>query len=609
MVPNKIPATQHTTLQSLIWPEQGICTERDLYVNLRGPAGVSEKKGAIYFAAGGEAQFNTYFNLFNFGKWQKHCGLKDIWLALSGRGQFEITTFAAFADRSWERVLNDVIDLTDEQTPMRFDLSQITGADRPCLLYFELKALSQGRITQADWQTTQSPRRTPELALSVTTFRRETLVRNSVARFEHFIKTSPLRDHIQMIVVDNGQTANLTPSSHVTPVNNANLGGSGGFARGLIAARANGASHCLFMDDDASVHMACFERTWMFLAYAVDSKTAISGAMTVSEHRWKVWENGAVFDGKCQGLWRDTDLRDPNQVINMELSTISDPPDHFYGGWWYFAFAVDAVEYMPFPFFVRGDDVSFSLAHDFNIVTLPGVISFQDEDFANKESPQTLYLDVRSHMAHFLSLPQMKADKWQTLWVPVWFILRSLMRSHYGSAQAMNLAFEDVIRGPEFFADNADMSERRALIKTYTGDGHWQPWDAASHPPDRWLFNPHHRITRLFMKLTLNGNLLPFFRLFGNRITLSLPDRGSSRLAWGAARLTYLDATRTKAYTVTHSKRHSWAGLWRLARNSVRFLIQYKQLKKDWQDSYDQLASEEFWHHKLSIKDIPIAAE
>ncbi|MBV1926100.1 MAG: hypothetical protein KUG62_03020, partial [Rhodobacteraceae bacterium] len=166
MVPNKIPATQHTTLQSLIWPEQDICTERDLYVHLHGPAGVSEKKGAIYFAAGGEAQFNTYFNLFNFGKWQKHCDLKDIWLALSGRGQFEITTFAAFADRSWERVLNDVIDLTDEQAPMRFDLSQITGTDRPCLLYFELKALSQGRITQADWQTTQSPRRTPELALS-----------------------------------------------------------------------------------------------------------------------------------------------------------------------------------------------------------------------------------------------------------------------------------------------------------------------------------------------------------------------------------------------------------------------------------------------------------
>lgn len=600
---DKASAPQYTSLQGLVWPEQGICTERELYVRLHHGVGLAESKGELVFGTGGVAQFNTYFNLFNFGKWQKYCDLSDIHLALTGKGRFEVTAFAAFEGRSWERVLNEVTDLKGDKTPQRFDLSHSADIGRPGLLFFEVKALSQATLTSAEWQTAQAPRRTPDLALSITTFRREASVRRSVARFERFIKTSPLKDHIHLIVVDNGQTANLTPSSHVTPIDNENLGGAGGFARGLIEARARGASHCLFMDDDASVHMAAFERTWMFLAYAIDAKTAIAGAMSVSEHRWRIWENGAVFDGLCQGLWRDTDLRDSGQVFHMELATIADPPDNMYGGWWYFAFAVDEVEYMPFPFFVRGDDVSFSLAHDFNIVTLPGVISFQDEDFTNKESPQTLYLDLRSHMAHFLSLPQMQANKWRTLRIATWFILRSLMRSHYASAEALNLAFEDVMRGPAFFADNADMAERRGLIKTFTGDGNWQTYNADAQPPDRRWFNPHRRLTRVFMQLMLNGYLLPLFRLYGNRITVEAPDRLSTRITWGAARITYLDATRTKAYTVTHSKRRGWAGMWRLALNSVRFLRQYKQVQKDWQEGYGQLASETFWHDKLGTGD------
>ena len=50
----------------------------------------------------------------------------------------------------------------------------------------------------------------------------------------------------------------------------------------------------------------------------------------------------------------------------MEFATTGPAPDNFYGGWWYFAFPVDQVKHQPFPFFVRGDDVSFSLVHDFN---------------------------------------------------------------------------------------------------------------------------------------------------------------------------------------------------------------------------------------------------
>src|SRR5690606_19121749 len=142
-------------------------------------------------------------------------------------------------------------------------------------------------------------------------------------------------------------------------------------------------------------------------------------------------------------------------------------PAGFYGGWWFFAFPLHDLRHLPFPFFVRGDDVSFSLANDLRIVTLPGVASVQ-ESFTDKDSPLTWYLDLRSHLAHHLSLPQMERS-WKSLYkIVVWFYLRTVLRFHYDSLSAINLAVEDVLKGPSFFTQNADMAGRRKDLKDLT---------------------------------------------------------------------------------------------------------------------------------------------
>ena len=276
-----IKSAKYTTIQDLIFPDRRICTERDLYMRLFGPAGLSDGDEAIVFESNGSAAFNTAFNLFNSGKWVTNCGLTDLHLLLHGQGKFEVSVFLALEARSWERLVCEVVTLSANK-PTRLDLSHFADFDDSGLIYFEVKALTAGVLENACWQTTQEPRRIPELVLSITTFKREAAVQRSVRRFEDFITGSDLKDHIRLVVVDNGKTANIAASTHVTPIGNENLGGAGGFARGLIEARRMGASHCLFMDDDASVHMQSFERTWMMLAYAIDSATAVAGAVTVA---------------------------------------------------------------------------------------------------------------------------------------------------------------------------------------------------------------------------------------------------------------------------------------------------------------------------------------
>lgn len=596
------------TLQTLAWPELGLNTETDLYCRLLNGAAISMARRQLHFIPGSLASFNTYQNMFNIGKWHKYCDLNDLSLELLGAGRFEVTVVYVYPEHSWEKLVSDVITL-EADSPQRFKLELAQGFRNRGLIFFELRALSHGTLEAASWTTDQAPRRRPELMLSITTFRREQAVQATVARFERFVARSRLKDHLHLTVVDNGQSAELTASDHVTPIPNENLGGAGGFARGLLAARERGASHCLFMDDDASIHMEALERTWMFLAYATDDRVAVSGALINAQHRWQLWENGACFDKLCHPQFIGCDLRDFDQVAQMEFDNTADKPANFYGGWWYFAFPVQHVDYMPFPFFVRGDDISFSLLNTFRTVTLAGVICFQDEDFSSKESPQTLYLDLRGHLAHHLVAPQLDIGRKGVMRILAWFFIRSFLSCHYETLSALNLSLRDAIEGPEFFRRNADMSQRRADIKALMDTETWH--DLEGEPPaERRHFNPNRTLDRLVMKVTLNGHLLPFFARYGNHIVLPADTRGQRRQLWGAARITYVSSDGKRAYTVRHDKARAWAELRRYAGATLHMWRSYDQIRDEWRRGYKDLTTGPFWPDilKLNIRDGPADA-
>ncbi len=588
-----------TRLQSLMWPEFGICTEQDLYVRSAGAVALSDSQKMIRFGPGGEAHFSTWFNLFNLEKWQQECDLQSLFLALQGQGEFQLSIYMAPRNQSWDRVFCDIVQL-EAGTPLRQDLAHLLAASADTgLLYFELRSLGEGSLKSASWETLDAPKRQPQLALAVTTFRREAEVARTVQRFAAFREQSWMKDQVQMIVTDNGQTVDLELPEGVSLVPNENLGGAGGFTRGLLEAQARGASHCLFMDDDASIHMESLERTWMFLAYASEPKTAIAGAMISEQHRWAIWENGARFNRRCLPLHMGTDLRDIFQVIDMENQAARPVADDFYGGWWYFAFPIEAVEHLAFPFFVRGDDVSFSLANDFNIVTLNGVVSFQ-ESFTEKESPQTWYLDLRSHLAHHLSLPALDIGAGGVIKIALMFFLRNLPRMHYDTLAAINLAVEDVMQGPEFFDRNADMATRRGDLKALTQAETWQVLTPQVQlPPVR--HDPPSAWQRFLMKLTLNGLLIPGFSRLGRKITLEAPNRGHIGLVWGAAEITILNATQDKYYTVHHSKSAAWTQGWRLLKNVWALRKSYEDLASAYREGYGYFTSRDYWEQKLNF--------
>ncbi|MGR3749145.1 hypothetical protein [Paracoccus sp. (in: a-proteobacteria)] len=583
---------QGVAIQPAIWPEAGISTEAKPYIQISGPAGLSLDRGGVVAALGGMISSDSYFNLFNLGKWRDLCGDLPIELWLEGRGRFHLTVWSVAPHRSFQRLYSDTVSV-EGGLRLPLDLGSEGGQS---LLFFEMVSLGEGRLDDFAWATTAPPRQTPDLALCVTTFRREAAVAVTLQRFRAFRAGLPQRDHLHLFLVDNGQTITESSGDGVTIIPNANLGGAGGFTRGFLEAREASYTHCLFMDDDASIHMGSILRSWMFLAYARHPDVAVAGAMINADHCWQIWENGAVFDRGCRPQFFGLDMRERDRVFQMEFRTTGSLPDGYYAGWWFFAFPIRTVKHLAFPFFVRGDDVSFSLANEFRTVMLPGVASFQ-ESFTDKASPQTWYLDMRSHLAHHLSLPSKQVSWFRLQRMFFSFYLRTVLRYHYDSLAAVNLAIEDVLRGPQFFADHADMAIRRADLKEITKTEIWQPIDRT---PDKRR-GQSSRPLRALLLASLNGHLLPFSNLLGTDLVIDAPHRHNFREIYGARRITYLNAQETACYTVTRQRGRFLKESWRMLKNSLRLRASYGRQRKVWQDSYAELTAEPFWRRKLDL--------
>ncbi|SMY09237.1 glycosyltransferase [Flavimaricola marinus] len=605
-------------LQRLTLPDPAISDQTEIFVRLDAGTALDLDAQEVHFRRGGTAAFDTYMALFNLGTWAQTCQLDGLQLDLTGDGAFDLRVVLTLPDDVHHALYEGPVTLSAE--PVHLELAPLLAAAGAApdqgLVTFELTAREAAVLTGGSYSAAVltggsysaalpapvAERAPLNLAMSITTFRREADVTRTVARICAFLDgpgaalLEAMGADVHLFVVDNGQSVSLPAHPRLTLIQNANLGGAGGFARGLAAAQDGGFSHCLFMDDDASFQMESLVRTLAFLRLAHSPKAAVAGAMISAGAPWAIWENGAVFDRFCRPEFNGTDLRDPEEVATMELAASQPKPAGFYGGWWYFAFPLDQVKHYPFPFFVRGDDISFSLAHPFEIVTLSGVVSFQ-EDFSAKESPQTLYLDLRNHLHQHMVHDGMEIGAMGTARIALWFIARSLVRMHYDSAEAQLMSWADLMQGPAFFAENADMAAKRPQIGALIRDEAWQ--DIGGDLPEPQTYREPGRVSTILLKLSLNGHLIPGWRLIGKDRVIPIRDRGLIWPIWGLRRADFIDRQAGRHYTVQHSKRRFFALGLRTMRQLWRWIRLYPGLKQAYKESYGDLASRRFWQSRF----------
>jgi len=350
-------------LQRLVLPTE-TTTEPLLYARFDGTTKVVP--GGAVLQDGAEVSFDTSFGVFAAGRWSRITTVNALAVRVRASG-IGIAQVVGVSARGETVVASEPLP-QGEGCPVFIEFLLPNLQSTPYGTYF-VRVLAQGGevcITGGEWVSADAPAHDVKLSLSITTFNRQEYVRKTVSNVLELERSiDVLRGRVRVFVVDNAQnvTFDAPADAPLQVVPNGNLGGAGGFARGLIELRKQGwATHVLFMDDDITLEPEALVRTMALFANARDPKLCVHGAMLSEERPWLQFEAGSEYSFRSiyplQALGREDDLR------KRELAVVDAPEIPFdYTAWWYTAFPISITKENPLPVFVRGDDVAFGLMH------------------------------------------------------------------------------------------------------------------------------------------------------------------------------------------------------------------------------------------------------
>lgn len=583
-------------LYDFLSPSYELCCEEPLYYRVTEErAYYSFEDKRVYLKKNSSVDLLTYFNAFSAVKWKKYTNVEhlSIYLDFAGEATAEVIHICEEGKKvlaSWKIKVHNrtTLELPLGAYPDTGIIGLRIYAEQECVLY------GGGYLTDAP--ETQPVR----LGVGITTYRREDAVKASVARLGKAIAAHPIyHNAIDITVVDNGQTLAPEDVPAATLIPNRNLGGTGGFMRSLIHYQDQGTyTHCLFMDDDASCEAGSLFRSMAFMRHVRDSKTSLSGAMLYENIQFLQWENGAWFDGGCHSLNRNLDLRDAqNLLLNEKEST-----KQIYGAWWFFFFPIHVVRQYAFPFFVRGDDIDFSYFNDFQVVSLNGVSCWQ-EDFKTKENAMTVYLFIRSHVMHHLTIPRLKCP-FRTIWKILWGHFTAYNNSYfYGTAACVNLAITHILEGPEFWEKN--MVPTAILKKIKALSTCEQPVSYTEEERQELVFANKNIKTRLFpaflRKVSLNGHLLPICMIRHTPKDMiykwMTPNRNR---VYMRDRIIVLDTVNRRKTVLKRDSAHYFRNFFAFLRLIAMFFMRYKPLRNQYVQCSKVQHTKELWKETLA---------
>jgi len=601
------------TLCNFIWPKKDICTEEPLYFHLDGPtAYFSIEQQHVVLQPGDQVDLTSYFNSFSAGKWQKYTNVDELTLSLDFSGEIEVELCHLEhhpAEGNRDQGAED-----DKPLARTLHLGRVRHGRRATvflhigkypatgILGCKIRALGKSTIHGGGFSTPCAVVQPARLGISITTFKREEATQASTRRIAAAIAANPVyKDRISLTIVDNGKTLNPEDVPGATLIPNKNLGGSGGFMRGLLHYQDldAGHTHCLFMDDDAFCEPESIFRALAFIEHAHDDRLSIGGAMLLDDVKFLQWENLAWFNIRCHPLKNNVDLRARHNLIKNELE--DDAAEvKVYGAWWFFLFPLKHVKKYAFPFFVRGDDIEFSYTNDFIITSLNGICTWQGH-FKLKEAPLPLYLDIRSHLMHHFLKNNHRIHIAESLSMVWWFFDIWNDAYHYDTAKAVLMGFEDFLRGPDFWVKNIDTQEVRKKVKEMMQSE--TPMSLQDLSEDHTPVTRNLRIPvfhNLLRRLSLNGHLYPEFMMEKKTLwKVTKFDMPLPRRTYLRKRLIEIDPINDKYILLERNPRKYFSNLSEFISLAISLVVHRRQIENSYRASFDALTSKVFWQEQI----------
>ncbi len=508
-----------SVLQHMLMPKAGVCNQTDMFFRMNKKVHLTDEMKTLTFRKYGVVWFDTYFNSLSIGKWVKYTNIGRVYIRLKLRGKFEISLMRK--EKVEDNIIEEILSITSfESTVTEIVTIPFEKLEKQGMLFVRLEAIcSDSVFFEGEYcaEIDESSSNNVFIAINICTFKREAFLLRNLEVLNNAILNNhqnALYEHLQVFISDNGKTldsANISSDKiHIVP--NKNVGGAGGFSRGLIEImhfKDFKATHCLFMDDDIIIEPEVLYRTFMILKCAKEKyrDAFVGGAMLRLDQPNIQVEAGAVWNsGNLDSLKHGLNLNSVDAVLYNEVEETAE-----YNAWWYCCTPMSVVkkDNLPLPIFIRGDDLEYGLRNMKYLILMNGICVWH-EPFENKYSSFLNYYIIRN-LLYDNALHCPKFTKRDFIKKMREMILRELVFYRYKNVDLIFRGVKDFFKGVEFLK----MTDGENLHKEIMAEGYLlKSIDEAdmqfSYPTyERSLSEKSSRISRLFRIFTFNGLFLP----------------------------------------------------------------------------------------------------
>ena len=598
-------------VQELLFPNFETCATYEMYFRINQEdkrAYYAPEEHAVHMGSWQYLYADTYFNYFSVGRWRKYTRLDNLTLQLELKGSFHIQLVHKYAMNtdSYMNTFAERVCRLDERGTVELKIP-LEKFDRG-IVCFLLDSLEEednvfygGRfVTDVD----ESALNRVDIAIDICTFKRESFVERNIALLNAEIiqnPRNPVNGHLEVFISDNGQTLDVprlqSDCVHIFP--NKNVGGAGGFARGMIEIldyqEKRPFSHVLVMDDDVLINTDAIVRTYrllQFLKPEFAGKT-VAGAMLRLDNRFIQHECGGWWDGNevhpCKTF---LDLINIDDVLRNEREDLPN-----YNAWWYSCIPIGKIsnENLPLPIFIRFDDVEFGLRTGSDIITLGGICLWH-EPFEYKYSSSMEYYHMRNGLI-VDAFHRPGYDGKAAAGHMMQMIKSNLGRYRYTNCELILRAAEDFRKGPRFLLD----SDGEALHKEIMAAADkFQPLKKLDVQFDEQTYLDsfkRERIRwRLLRLLTLNKMILPARGTNVVDATMC-----NTKDFAGRKRVLNYDVSGGRGFVSEYSLKRT-LGMLLKARKAARALKQdHARVCEEYRQAQKELTSREFWNKYLNL--------
>lgn len=501
-------------------------------------------RASLTVLAGRHASLCTFFNAFPAGYWRRWTRVAAVQFSARVRGRGTIMLFRSSGRGLFEPAGTIDVNAPTRATTVRAELA-MTGLMDGGFFWFDAKAGDGDDLTIEDaaWSVPVEARRGSDgtLSIAITTFNRAPYCLNQLkaiaadTNVRGRLDTIYCTDQGTDLVRDEPGFAAVAKDlgSQLTYLRQRNMGGSGGFARGMYeTVKAGKSDYTLLLDDDAISEPESIMRAMQFADYCT-RPTIVGGGMFHLDNRTMLYTLGERYNRASYWTQPAAGLE-----YNHDFATqpLRDSPklhrraDSDFNGWWMCLIPTQIMREIGLaqPLFIKFDDVDYGLRaedHGYHTVCLPGVAVWHQAWHA--KDPSRTWEGYYLYRNHWIcSLLHCTKPSWHFLYGMLFDDAKAGVELVYSAMHLHHLALRDIMRGPDYIADTlaTKLGDVRKAREGFPDSATTRNRDDFPTPKAEYIANMKPRPSMIDVRLQAMKTIAKAFVSRGNGMRDTQPD-------------------------------------------------------------------------------------